>query len=203
MSTYSIMLKVHYVSVTLFFIHYVIKTILLLANKQDTLTKYTKPTRIPEMIISFAFLVTGIYMLTQMGEIKNMLWIKVLLVLASIPLAVIGFKRNNKIFAALSLLLITASYGLAEMSKKPKKVQGVVANSLDGKAIFDANCASCHGVDGKAMLAGAKDLTVSTLSHDEYLSVITKGKNSMAAYEKILSQEQIEAVAVYTESFKK
>jgi uncharacterized membrane protein SirB2 len=62
MSTYSIILKVHYISVTLFFVHYVIKTILLLANKQDTLQKYTKPTRVPEMIISFAFLISGIYL---------------------------------------------------------------------------------------------------------------------------------------------
>ncbi len=202
MSTYSIILKVHYISVTLFFLHYVIKTILLLANKQDTLAKYTKPTRIPEMIISFAFLLTGIYMLTQMGTIKSMMWIKIILVFASIPLAVIGFKKGNKILAALSLLLVTASYGLAEMSRKPKKVDASIAASVDGKAIFEANCAACHGVDGKAMLAGATDMSVLSLSHEAYVNSITNGKGAMAAYKTILSAEQIEAVATYTESLK-
>jgi cytochrome c553 len=203
MSTYSIILKVHYISVTLFFVHYVIKTILLLANKQDTLQKYTKPTRVPEMIISFAFLISGIYLLTQMGEIKNMLWIKIALVFISIPLAVIGFKKNNKILAALSLLLITASYGLAEMSRKKSKVNSPAAQSIDGKVIFEANCASCHGIDGRAMLAGATDMSGLSLSHEAYVNSITNGKGAMAAYKTILSAEQIEAVATYAESLKK
>jgi mono/diheme cytochrome c family protein len=202
MNTYSIILKAHYVSVTLFFIHYVIKTILLLANKQDTLQRYTRPTKIPEMIISFMFLLTGIYMLTQMGEIKSMMWIKILLVFASIPLAVIGFKKGNKIMAALSLLLITASYGLAEMSRKKVKADIPTALSNDGKAIFEGNCASCHGIDGKAMLSGASDLTTLNLDHAAYVNAITNGKGAMAAYDKMLNAEQIEAVATYAEGLK-
>ncbi len=202
MNTYSIILKVHYISVTLFFLHYVIKTILLLANKQETLQKYTKPTRIPEMVISFLFLLSGIYMLTQMGSIQKLLWIKILMVFASIPLAVIGFKKGNKILAALSLLLITASYGLAEMSRKKAKVAMPAELAMDGKAIFQANCVLCHGADGKAMLSGASDLTALNLSHAEYINSITNGKGAMAAYKSVLSAEQIEAVATYTEGLK-
>ncbi len=202
MNLYSIILKLHYVSVTLFFVHYVIKTILLLANKQETLQKYTKPTRIPEMIISFVFLLSGIYMLTQMGTIQNLLWIKIIMVFASIPLAVIGFKKGNKILAALALLLITASYGLAEMSRKKAKTAMPANLAMDGKAIFQGNCASCHGEDGKAMLSGASDLTGLNLSHVEYVNAITNGKGAMAAYKSVLSAEQIEAVATYAERLK-
>jgi mono/diheme cytochrome c family protein len=52
------------------------------------------------------------------------------------------------------------------------------------------------------MLAGASDLSTLTLSHEAYVSSITNGKGAMAAYQTILSPQQIEAVAVYAESLK-
>ncbi|MES2395188.1 MAG: SirB2 family protein, partial [Bacteroidota bacterium] len=89
----------HLLSVILFLLIYLIKTVLLLSNKNEGLAKFTKVVKVPEMIVSTLFLVTGIYLLTQIPEIKTLLIIKIVAVLISIPLAIIGFKKKNKVLA--------------------------------------------------------------------------------------------------------
>jgi len=132
----------HRISVTLFFLIYVVKTVLLLSNKADLLQKFTKASKVIEMIVSALFLITGVYLMTKLSHIETILWIKVALVLASIPVAIVGFKKSNKILAALSLLMITASYGLGEVGKKHReKGTEIAADKLDGKEIYEAKCA--------------------------------------------------------------
>jgi hypothetical protein len=58
------------------------------------------------MIVSTAFLGTGIYMLFNIPEIKPLLVIKIGIVFASIPIAIIAYKKNNKALAVLSLVMI-------------------------------------------------------------------------------------------------
>src|SRR3954470_18580156 len=136
-------LHTHYLVVTLFLLIYVIKTILLLSNRNDLLATFTKKVRVFEMIVSALFLITGIYLATQLpfnSKYDYLFWIKIVMVFASIPLAVIGFKRGNKILAALSLLLITGSYGVAEVYSKRKgiaKTETAASGSTnDGAALY-------------------------------------------------------------------
>src|ERR1700739_3126655 len=117
MSTFEIIKKTHFVVVTIFFLIYLIKTILLLANKKENLQSFTKKIKVIEMIVSVLFLGTGFYLMTQIPEIKISLIIKISMVFMSIPLAVIGFKKGNKGLAVLSFLLILGAFGIAEMSK--------------------------------------------------------------------------------------
>ena len=77
----------------------------------------------------------------------------------------------------------------------PKKATTVA--TVDGKAVYKNFCVFCHGADGKQQLNGAKDLTASTLSEKETLQVITKGRNTMAAYENTLDEKELKAVAAY------
>jgi cytochrome c553 len=195
----------HILSVVLFLIIYLIKTILLLANKEEGLTKFTKIVKVPEMIISTLFLITGIYMITQVPEIKSLLIIKIIIVLASIPLAIIGFKKKNKALAVISLLLIITAYGLAEMSKKQKSkaMENISESTINGQELFNASCVSCHGTDGKLGLMGAPDLSISTLDINSKIDIIKNGKGAMAAFGGTLTDEQIKAVAEYSESLKK
>src|SRR3954469_24787790 len=109
----NLLLRIHFISVLLFLITYVIKTILLFSNRQ-MLDKYAKITKVPEMIISFAFLVTGIWLYIIIGGYKIFGIVKLIFVFASIPLAIIGFKKHKKGLALISLLLIVGAYGLAE-----------------------------------------------------------------------------------------
>lgn len=203
----------HLISVNLFLLIYLIKTILLLANKEEPLLKFTKVVKVPEMIISTLFLLTGIYMLTQIPSINTMLIIKLVAVFASIPLAVIGFKKRKKPLAVISFILIIAAYGLAEMSKKKKPVADAAATQedqqagtpkvVDGKTVFEANCKSCHGEDGQLGLMDAPDLTKSVLDTNARIELIRNGKGVMQPFGGILTDEEIQAVATYVESFKK
>ncbi len=117
MSTIEIIFKTHLVSVILFLLIYVIKTVLLLGNSKENLARFTKVLKVPEMIISVLFLGTGIYMITKVPVISTLLIIKLVCVAAAIPVAIIGFKKGNKVLAVFSLLLIISAYGLAEMHK--------------------------------------------------------------------------------------
>lgn len=192
-------LHTHTLVVLLFLLIYVVKTILLLSNKEELLDKFSKKIKVPEMIISFLFLATGIFLVTQLnlgGNYDYLLWIKLAMVFSSIPVAIIGFKKKNKIMAALSLLLITSSYGLAEVYHKKK---GLADNSSiasnDGKALYENNCGLCHGSDGKLGAAGAKDLAVTAMDIAGIKEVILNGKGMMPKTE--LTDEQANAVAEY------
>jgi len=191
---------IHKISVILFLLIYFIKTILLISNKEELLSKLTRTLKVPEMIVSFLFLASGIYLLTQIPEIKPLLIIKVALVFLSIPIAVIGFKKRNKILGALSLLMITASYGLAEIAAKNtlKKSEETISadGTLNGKQIYLDNCALCHGVDGKLGAAGAADLSQSQLDSTGIANVILQGKGNMKKIEGI-EQKEVEAVVSY------
>jgi cytochrome c553 len=192
------MLHTHYLFVVLFTLIYLIKTILLLSDKDELLEKFKKKTKVAEMIVSFGFLATGVFLLTQVPVITMLMITKIVLVLLSIPLAVVGYKKKNKVLATLSFFLIVVSFGLAHKAKDAKAGGKTVA--MTGKEIFTEKCALCHGDNGKLGMSGAKDLSVTQLDHASIVTIITEGKNTMAAYKSSLSAEQIEAVASYIET---
>ncbi|MCS6818896.1 MAG: SirB2 family protein [Chitinophagales bacterium] len=204
---YISLLHTHKLTVLLFLLHYLIKTILLISNNKKALDKYSRPTRVPEMIVSALFLLTGVVMLLMGANINTLLLIKIVCVLASIPVAVVAFRKENKPLAVLAVLLIVTSYGLAEMSRAQKGKQKVDTAAVGndpiavGKKVYSELCVACHGVEGDGMLAGAKNLKISTLSHEEVIHIIRNGKGNMAAY-KNLTAEQLEAVALYVESLR-
>ena len=189
----------HRIAVTLFFLIYVMKTVLLLSNKTDLLQKFVKATKVLEMIVSALFLITGVYLMTRLSHIESLLWIKVALVLTSIPVAIIGFKKSNKILAALSLLMITACYGLGEVGKKHReKGTEIAIDKAGGQEIYLAKCSNCHGADGKAGLSGAFELSKTQLDSAGIKAVILNGKATMAAVS--ITDEQAAEVAAYVEN---
>jgi mono/diheme cytochrome c family protein len=201
---YKGILHTHYLVVTLFFIIYVIKTILLLSGRNDVLATFTKKTKVFEIIVSALFLLTGIYLTSQLpfgGKYDYLFYMKLIMIAAAIPIAIIGFKRGNKILAALSLLLITGSYGIAEVYSKRKGIAkqpaGTEISQNDGSALYQANCALCHGSDGKLGASGAKDISLTNLDVSGIKDIILKGKGLMAPIR--VNEEQAEAIARYVE----
>ena len=192
------MLHSHTLFVVLFTLIYLIKTILLLSDRDELLEKFKKKTKVAEMVVSFGFLATGVFLMTQLPEINNLLITKLVLVVLSIPLAVIGFKKKNKVLATLSFFLIVVSFSLAYKAKAAKAGDKIIA--LSGKEIFEQKCSLCHGSEDKLKMSGAKDLSVTQLQHSGIVDIITNGKNTMAAYKETLTPEQIEAVASYIET---
>jgi uncharacterized membrane protein SirB2 len=204
-----LLLPLHKFSVQALLLIYLIKTVLLLMNKKDNLLGFTKMVKVPEMIVSTLFLITGIWMFAQIGNIKTFQIIKIVAVLIAIPLAVVGFKKSNKLLALLSLIFLIAAYGLAEMSKKQpypvNKVEGTpeLSSSNMGELLFQQNCTMCHGADGKMGTLGAKDLSKSAMSNADVLNIISNGKAAMPAYSKTLSAEDIALLAGHVEQLRK
>ncbi len=188
----------HLASVIIFLLHYAVKTILIFTSKEK-LEQYSRPTKVPEMILSLVFLGTGVYMLLELPGINNMMIIKIAVVLASIPIAIIGFKRKNKVLALFSFLMLIGAYGLAEMSKK--RANKVDASGISGKELFEANCARCHGADGKAGLMGSKDLSKSKMDINEMMVIISEGKGLMTPYRDQLTEQQILEIARHVGTF--
>ena len=74
--------------------------------------------------------------------------------------------------------------------------------SADGKAIFAAKCAACHGADGKGQGSmgkklGVKDLTASKLSAAEMEAMVVSGKGKMTPFAGKLTPAEIKDVAAY------
>jgi cytochrome c5 len=205
---YSQILLAHRIIVSLFLLHYVIKLVLLLLDKEEALTSYTKATRIAEMIISTAFLVSGGWLMLSGAVFGNFTIVKLIFVFASIPIAVIGFKRKKKLLAVLSVVLLLLAYGLAEMNKKAKAggkidTSAAAGNPVEiGKIVYQTSCTKCHGEDGKLAASGAKDLSVTQLTIADQKSLIKSGKNAMPAYTN-LTEEQLDGVVQYITSLKK
>jgi cytochrome c553 len=200
-------LHLHKTAVLLFVVIYLLKLVGLLfgvKSLQDLFAR--KALRIGEMVISTLFLFTGIYLMVNLPaeQRTTLLWIKVALVLTSIPIAVVGFKRQNKLLASLSVLMVVASYGLAEVYKKNPSVGEGLADKTNGAEVYaTANCVTCHGADGAAGISGAKNLAVTTLSDAELENVIANGKGSMPSYKKQLKPEQIKALVAHIRTLKK
>jgi mono/diheme cytochrome c family protein len=206
---YTGMLHTHTLAAMLFLILYLVKTYLLVMNKKESLLKFSKTMKVPEMVVSTLFLLTGIFLAVKSGDLGPWFTVKMVAVLSSIPLAIIAFKRMNKSLALIAIIFLVYAYGISETKSPLFKPEAsideftTVAPEALGQTIFQAKCTGCHGADGKQGLSGAKDLTASTKTLDEKVQVITNGKNSMMAYKNQLTGAQILAVAQYVESLKK
>ena len=74
----------------------------------------------------------------------------------------------------------------------------VKANIKQGKEVYRKYCVLCHGEDGKKAVNGAYDITVSQLTLDERVELITHGRNLMTPFAGILTEEEIHDVSAYS-----
>ena len=74
--------------------------------------------------------------------------------------------------------------------------------SPNGKQLYEDNCSICHGGDGKAGVSEAKDLSTSTMSLEEAISVIENGKGKMTPFKEMMNEKEREAVGKYIQELK-
>ncbi|MFN3529465.1 MAG: SirB2 family protein [Bacteroidia bacterium] len=219
---YTGMLHTHTLVVVLFVLLYFIKTILLFSSEAK-LAAFSKRTRIAEMVISTLFLLTGLYLAFNAPGIHvgSWFWIKLLAVFASIPVAVIAFKRKKKPLALLAMALLLYAYGVSE-TKSPRmnkadyfsKLGGEATVPVDqfdpmsdsydildhGQALYINNCAVCHGNDGALGAGGSKNLQLTLKDKQEMYTIIYEGKNGMPAFKGMLSSEEMMATVAYVKA---
>lgn len=223
-------LHLHITVVVLFMLFFGYKLILLFANKKASLATFRQKTKVVDMILGSLILITGGYLLYALQSFEPYLIGKLLLTLAAIPLGIISMKKENKVLGLLTMAIFVYNFGVAETNSLTFQKEKIVIQPItnvtreeadttntpinaildqnkeaaikNGKVIFTQVCAVCHGQDGKLGVGGAKDLSQSTLKHEEVVQMVSKGKGLMQPYESVLSEQEIEAVASYTEGLR-
>lgn len=85
------------------------------------------------------------------------------------------------------------------------------ADKIDAQALFVESCSTCHGKNGRAhtfhgLLVGAQNLTKpkwqENATDSEIVNAIKTGPSVMPAFEKKLSETEIEALAKYVRTLK-
>ena len=94
------------------------------------------------------------------------------------------------IFTSIFLSVLIIACGSKKADNSEKKASGY--------AVFKKHCVSCHGVDGRMGLNGAKSIPESQLNLEDRIKHITNGKGAMQPYKGVLTVEEIKAVAVYS-----
>ena len=100
------------------------------------------------------------------------------------------YSRMINIFMAGSILLV---FSLSSFMTRGKP---------DGKAIFEKQCARCHGKDGTKGAFGAKNLQKSALEDNAIMVLIQNGKKAMPTYKKKLKSDEIKSVTDYVKEFR-
>lgn len=211
-------LHLHVTVISIFVLLYAVKVYLLLANKTEALDKLRSKTKIADMILGSLILITGGFLTFKMPSIETFLIVKIILVLASIPVGIIAMKKANKPMAITALLIYVYVFALAKTDSLTLKkeayitpVTAVIDSTSteaptvvnEGKVIFEAKCALCHGVDGKLQVSGAKDLSVSKLTKAETIEMIKSGKGLMQGFKDEFNEQQLNALADYVEGLRK
>ena len=208
-------LHLHVTIVSLFILLYVAKVYLLLANKPEALEKLRSKTKIADMVLGALIIITGVYLTFIAPAIETYLIVKIVLVIASIPLGIIAMKKSNKALAIFSVLLYVYIFLIAKTDsltlKKDAYVSPVSATSStdgaktvsEGEVMYKDKCAVCHGADGKQATNGAKDLTQSTLTKAETMEQIKAGKGLMPSFKDVFNDQQLTALTEYVDGFKK
>ena len=194
----------HVTIVILFLLFLGYKAVLLLTNNVEKLTAFRNKTKVLDMILGALIILTGSYLMFIQPVIESWLYIKFAVVIAAIPLAIVGFKKSNKVLVSLSLLAFIGLYGFAEMHSKLKpKVETAEGTEavVKGKAIYAQECVKCHGDNGKKGEMNAADLTVTKLTTDEISQVIKNGKGVMPGFTQY-SDAEVTAISEYVLTLK-
>lgn len=116
--------------------------------------------------------------------------------------------------AAASALLAGSSlllWGCASKGPLTVKDADYPVSQVDARGLFQENCITCHGANGRAhtfhgQLVGAQDLTdflwQSETTDAQIIHAIKTGPSVMPAFGKKLSDSEIDALAAYVRSFK-
>lgn len=79
------------------------------------------------------------------------------------------------------------------------------ANKPDGRAIYAANCASCHGEDGRNDRQGANPAmrltAANAFSDSQWNGVVQNGRAEMPAFHNRLSAQELQALRDFTRQF--
>lgn len=117
--------------------------------------------------------------------------------------------RDFLFFTFVIVFLISSTVAWAgpagqEAAPRPLAGRASYAEVDQGKQIYEANCAVCHGPDGKGVVPGAPDLSnfaaTATVSQAAWAAVVANGKGTMPGFAGKLTEAEQRAVLEYVRS---
>ena len=100
----------------------------------------------------------------------------------------------------LSLLAAVVFLGALAVSCADDSASGGGAEA-DGAALYEANCATCHGADGQGGIGPAipsEKLVSNYPEIEDQIARVGAGGGGMPVYNDVLTEEELEAVVEYT-----
>jgi mono/diheme cytochrome c family protein len=93
-----------------------------------------------------------------------------------------------------STFLLLVAVLLVSCGEEPRSNGSPEKPMSTGERVYEQHCTLCHGHEGGMMVGGAKDLRISTITREEAVAIVTKGRNAMMPYENVLKPDEINAV---------
>lgn len=107
--------------------------------------------------------------------------------------------RTLLLFAIIATLIYACGNATDTTTSNPSSLAKTATEKApDGEGIYKKYCIACHGLYGDMGASGAYNLKESKLGLEERVAVITNGRNAMTAFEKLLKEKEIQAVAEYS-----
>jgi len=109
--------KAHSGIVQLFLLFIIVKVILMFVNR-DKFINFRAKTKVVDMVLGTLLLVTGFLYLNAKGWpllSQPVFILKLIAAIASIPLAIIAFKKENKVLAIVSILVMVVAYYIGKV----------------------------------------------------------------------------------------
>lgn len=116
--------------------------------------------------------------------------------------------RIKLLIASAPLILLSAVFLGSGQKASMARIDPASAAAYDSGSDYAAQCARCHGNDGRGQTAKGRqthagDLTKSTVSDAKGIRMITNGSGEMPAFKNSMSPEQIKAVMSYVHGFRR
>ncbi|MGY8940537.1 MAG: c-type cytochrome [Flavobacteriales bacterium] len=109
--------------------------------------------------------------------------------------------RPRIFFMMLSVVLISV-IACNTSTSTPTETRLKAPSAGEIQRTYTMKCSLCHGNDGKLMASKATDLSISTMTAEERVAIITYGKGTMPPQKEILDGAMINGLAKYIESFR-
>lgn len=207
------MLHTHNLVVSLYLLQLLVRVVMMVAASQATVDKYVKAMRVPHIVLSILMVATGTFLMFRApGGVQPYILVKLGLVLASIPLGVIGSKRKSVALTGFAFFLLAGTMVIAYTKPAFLRSSSVtVADAKDGldpakvkagQVIYEERCTLCHGADGAASFQKAADLSASKMADADIINIVKNGKGVMPNNSD-LSPEQLEQVKEFVKNLRK
>lgn len=208
-------LHTHTLIVTLYVLQLLAKVVMLGMGKKEALANFSAKTKIPHIVLASLMVATGIFLMIKSPTgTQPYIWVKLGLVLVSIPVGIVGMKRNSMMLAGTALLILIGVFAISKI--KPEALRTQMSEAIDtanangadpeilkaGQTLYEKYCVLCHGADGAAGFQGAKSLAASSLEDAEITNIIRNGKGVMPANAD-LTDAEVDQIKTYVKYLRK